>query len=94
MCVNRCIIVLICIMCLIESILHTHRSIDLLGNTIGKAFVGEMCDSAKSVGLSQDKVSDVVEKVGSIAAHELGHILNMGHDSGKCICLRHLQHDF
>ena len=72
----------------------THNSgVDLLGDTVGKAFVGTMCDSSNSVGLSQDNVRDLVEQVGSTAAHELGHILNMGHDSGKCICLRHFQYE-
>ena len=39
-----------------------------------------MCDDRSSVGLSQDNGGGV-DFVGSTAAHELGHIFNMQHDS-------------
>ena len=40
-----------------------------------------MC-GISSVGVSQDRRSGV-DAVGSTAAHELGHILNMQHDDGQ-----------
>ena len=58
------------------------RGIDIAGNTVGIAFVSTMCDSLRSVGLSQDRRSGV-DSVGSTAAHELGHIFNMAHDDGQ-----------
>ena len=58
------------------------RGIDIAGNTVGIAFVGTMCGTLSSVGLSQDRRSGV-DSVGSTAAHELGHIFNMAHDDGQ-----------
>ena len=46
---------------------------------MGLAFIGTMCNSRLSVGLSLDELRSL-EKVGSTAAHELGHIFNMQHD--------------
>ena len=59
-----------------------NRGIDLKGETLGTAFNGMMCDSHKSVGLIQDRLSST-EEIGSQASHELGHILNMAHDNGR-----------
>ena len=56
------------------------RNIDIAGSTVGISFLGTMCDSS-SVGVSQDRHSSV-DAVGSTAAHQLGHILNMNHDDG------------
>ena len=62
---------------------------DLIGQTVGLAFLGTMCDCDVSIGLTQDGARGSVESVGATAAHELGHILNMGHDSSKkCYYLR------
>ena len=58
------------------------RGIDISGNTVGFAFVGTMCSTLSSIGLSQDRRSGV-DSVGSTAAHELGHIFNMAHDDGQ-----------
>ncbi len=46
---------------------------------MGIAFVGTMCSSTSSVGLTQDggrSLSSVV----TTAAHELGHIFSFDHD--------------
>ena len=56
---------------------------DILGNTVGIAYIGTMCNSRVSIGLTQDGARGSVEFVGAVAAHELGHIFNMFHDSGK-----------
>ncbi len=58
----------------------THRGAELDGSTAGIAFKSTMCDGWSSVGVSQDS-GNGMESVGSIAAHELGHIFNMDHDS-------------
>ena len=58
---------------------HTHRSINLDGNTVGIANVRAMCRGIRSVGLTEDRGRSV-ESTGAIAAHELGHIFNMEHD--------------
>ena len=55
---------------------------DLDGNTIGLAPIGAMCRGFISAGLTQDTGSSVAS-VASTAAHELGHIFNMGHDDGR-----------
>ena len=56
---------------------------------MGLANLGTMCNDHFSVGLSQDGRMSV-EGVGSIAAHELGHLFNMEHDDGRafssCTC--------
>ena len=56
--------------------------IDLDGNTIGLAPIGVMCRGSISAALTQDTGSSVAS-VASTAAHELGHIFNMGHDDGR-----------
>lgn len=57
-----------------------HRGIDLEENIVGIAFLRTMCSDSDSVGVTQDG-GESLDEVGSIAAHELGHILNMKHDS-------------
>ena len=49
------------------------------GTTVGIAFVGAMCGPS-SVGLVEDFGS--LATVASTAAHELGHIFSMQHDTG------------
>ena len=65
------------------------RGINLNGNTVGIAFTGTMCNDRSSLGVTQDGRGSGVEAVGSTAAHELGHILNMDHDDplsgSKCL---------
>lgn len=63
------------------------RGIDLDGPTAGIAFKSTMCDDKSSVSLIQDSGFEV-ESVGSLAAHELGHIFNMDHD-GNIMYRRH-----
>ena len=74
--------------CRLNSIPLLYRGVDLMGNTVGKAFVGTMCRGASSVGLSQDGGSGPVASVGSVAAHELGHIFSMQHDDDASECMR------
>ena len=57
-----------------------HRGIDLEEGTLGIAFFRTMCSDSVSLGVTQDGGKSL-DKVGSTAAHELGHILNMEHDS-------------
>ena len=57
-----------------------HRGIDLEGNTVGIAFTRAMCSDSNSVGVTQDGGASL-DQVSSTAAHELGHIFNMDHDS-------------
>ncbi len=67
----------------IVSILCVNTSgLDLRGGLLGTAMNGMMCDSHKSVGLVQDRLS-AVEEIGSHASHELGHILDMAHDGTR-----------
>ena len=49
--------------------------------TIGIAYVNTMCSSNLAVGVVRDYSSAV--SVSSTASHELGHILNMIHDTGE-----------
>ena len=53
--------------------------IDIDGSTVGIAFTRAMCSDSQSVGVTQDGGSSL-SSVASTAAHELGHIFNMGHD--------------
>lgn len=53
-----------------------------MGSTVGLGFVGTMCRGLSSVGVTQDG-GRTLQSVGSTAAHELGHIFNMNHDSRK-----------
>lgn len=56
--------------------------VDLLGSTVGIAFIGTMCRGQLSTGLTQDGGRNL-NSVGSTAAHELGHIFSMNHDDGS-----------
>lgn len=46
---------------------------------MGIAFVGTMCSTTSSVGVTQDGGRSL-SSVASTAAHELGHVFNMNHD--------------
>ena len=77
-------------------LLHVHSGINLNGGTLGVARLGTMCSGRYSSGLGQDTGSSVAF-LASIAAHELGHNLNMNHDDGRkymcwlyiyvCVCV-------
>ena len=41
-----------------------------------------MCSDTHSVGVTQDR-GRAISSVGVTAAHELGHIFNMGHDGSE-----------
>ena len=58
------------------------RGVNLRGNVVGLAFVGTMCSSRNSVGLTQDRQAPA-SRVAITASHELGHIFNMDHDDGR-----------
>ena len=58
----------------------SHRGIDLDEDTVGIAFTRAMCSDSDSVGVTQDGGASL-DVVSSTAAHELGHIFNMDHDS-------------
>lgn len=58
-----------------------YRGMDLDGKTVGRALIGSIC-SRLTGGLTQDTGGSVAS-VASIAAHELGHNLNMRHDDGR-----------
>ena len=64
----------------IQFMIMSHSGIDLDGNTVGRAFTRTMCSDSNSIGITEDGGGSV-EFVGSTAAHELGHIFNMDHDS-------------
>ena len=59
-----------------------YSGISLAGNTIGRAFIGTMCRSSRSVGLVEDRGRDLNHLI-STTAHELGHIFGMYHDTCK-----------
>jgi len=63
-----------------QFMIMSHSGIDLDGNTVGRAFTRTMCSDSNSIGITEDGGGSV-EFVGSTAAHELGHIFNMDHDS-------------
>lgn len=53
--------------------------IDLNGSTIGYAQVGTMCRGSFSGALMQD-TGTTIGRLAALAAHEMGHVLNMLHD--------------
>ena len=63
-----------------EFVTTYHSGIDLDRNTVGIAFTRAMCSDSNSVGVTQDGGASL-DVVGSTAAHGLGHIFNMDHDS-------------
>ncbi len=54
-----------------------HRGTDLIGATVGLAFLGTMC-RADSVQLTQDGGLPLASVV-AVATHEMGHNFNMNH---------------
>jgi PKD repeat protein len=58
----------------------TNRDFD--GTTIGVAFVGTLCSTAKYQAL-QDFSTATSQQTRCMVAHETGHNLNMGHDGGS-----------
>ena len=60
----------------------SHRGIDLDDGTVGIAFIRTMCSDTHSVGVTQDR-GRAISSLGGTAAHELGHIFNMGHDGSE-----------
>ena len=66
-----------------------HRGIDLDGGTVGIAFVRTMCSDTHSVGVTQDR-GRAINSVGVTAAHELGHIFNMGHDGSEWYIFKYM----
>ena len=69
----------------------SHRSIKLDGGTTGIAFLRTMCSDTHSVGVTLDK-GRAISSLGRTAAHELGHILNMGHDGSQCYNFIYIVH--
>ena len=57
--------------------------IDLNGTVIGFAPIGTMCSGSLSGSLMQDTGSTIVH-LATLAAHEIGHTLNMLHDEDGC----------
>ena len=52
-------------------------------DVVGLAYVHSMCDVRSSVAITLDRGSRTsTNSVAGTAAHELGHLLNMGHDTG------------
>ncbi len=67
----------------IENLPFICRGQDILGSTVGLAYLGTMCNRDVAIGFTQDGGEGSIESVGAIAAHELGHIFNMRHDSSS-----------
>ena len=67
------------------ALLTTCSGIELDKDTVGIAYPHAMCNSELSVGVTQDGGRSLTATANT-AAHELGHLLNMGHD-GKLATL-------
>ena len=68
-------------LCHVFKLHHSYvcSGVEIDGDTVGIAFIGEMCSDTHSVGVTQDGGGSL-SSVASTAAHELGHIFNMNHD--------------
>ena len=64
----------------ITIILFYNRGIDIDSSTVGIAFIGTMCNRPSATGVTQDGGRSLTSVV-TTAAHELGHIFNMAHDT-------------
>lgn len=65
---------------------HLLTGKNLLGSTIGIAYVGVICNKPYGYGLSQTTFSfNLLDRV-SLTAHELGHNWNADHCDGKADC--------
>ena len=66
---------------LIFCLCHIYRGEDLDGASVGVAFIDSMCDQRSSVSLVQDR-GGLASTIAAYAAHEVGHLFGMGHDTG------------
>ncbi|XP_070621427.1 zinc metalloproteinase-disintegrin-like MTP9 [Erythrolamprus reginae] len=60
-------------------------SIDFNGATVGRAYVGTLCQPKHSSGVIQDHKNST-SLMASTMAHELGHNLGINHDNNSCDC--------
>uniref|UniRef100_A0A182C5W1 Metalloproteinase n=1 Tax=Phalotris mertensi TaxID=1260334 RepID=A0A182C5W1_9SAUR len=64
---------------------HLLTSIDFDGPTVGLAHVGSLCWPRQSSAVIQD-YTNKTSMMASVVAHELGHNLDMDHDTKNCRC--------
>ncbi|KAG8551445.1 hypothetical protein GDO81_004111 [Engystomops pustulosus] len=67
--------------CDIYHLLIGHGSMD---GTVGMAYVGTVCSPSHSVSISTFNVGNTPANHAPVVAHELGHVLGMSHDNGRC----------
>lgn len=65
---------------------HPYSGTEIDGSIVGLAFIGTMCNQSYSAGVAQDGGAPL-DRITTLAAHELGHVFNMRHDDGKFIVL-------
>ncbi|XP_069837905.1 disintegrin and metalloproteinase domain-containing protein 9-like [Dendropsophus ebraccatus] len=51
---------------------------------VGMAFVGTICSPSYATSISAFSIGSTPESHATIVAHEVGHVLGMNHDDGRC----------
>ena len=65
---------------------HLFTGRQMIGNTIGLAFVGVVCNTSSAYGLSESRYTGNFNLRTSLTAHELGHNWNASHCNSQSPC--------
>lgn len=69
-----------------RDVVHLFTGKDIIGDTIGLAYLGTICDIPFQYGLSQSNFTPIIPLRAALTEHELGHNWNANHCDGDPDC--------